>query len=103
MRVDCLSIFNSRNALFFRSTASRPNLKYSVRAKSDKKERVVEDMAQYIKENHRGEAGIVYTFSKREANETADSLCAKGERVRCAVWLSVAFWPNQVYIICVFF
>ena len=79
VRVDCLTIFKSRNALFFRSTASRPNLHYSVRAKSDNKQQVVDDMAQFIRENHRGEAGIIYTFSKREANETADKLCAKGE------------------------
>lgn len=78
VRVDCLAIFKSRNSLFFRSTASRPNLHYSVLAKSDNKQQVVDDMAQFIKENHRVEAGIIYTFSKREANETADKLCAKG-------------------------
>ena len=45
------------NYRFFRSTADRPNLNYSVKCKPDSKEAVVKDMVAFIKDNHAGEAG----------------------------------------------
>jgi len=58
----------------FKSTANRPNLTYSIRVKSDHKTTLAEDMANFIKEHHPNGAGIVYTFSKREAEEVAAHL-----------------------------
>ena len=46
-----------KNYKFFRSTANRPNLNYSVRYKQDSKDAVVNDMVAFIQENHAGEAG----------------------------------------------
>jgi len=102
----CDNILNlSKNYQFFRSSANRENLNYSVRVKSDGKDAVVKDMVAFIQENHVGEAGeyertqecfdmyiwrsshvalslqlpgIVYTFSKKEADAVADSLTSNG-------------------------
>ena len=63
---------------FYRSSANRPNLNYSVRCKPETKEGVVKDIVAYIKENNKGESGIIYTFSKKEANEVAKGLCSNG-------------------------
>ncbi|GKZ00452.1 hypothetical protein MPSEU_000997700 [Mayamaea pseudoterrestris] len=66
------------NYRFFRSTAHRPNLHYSIRAKRDGKETIVTDMAAFIKEKHPRHAGIVYTFSRKDADNVADALCSFG-------------------------
>jgi RecQ family ATP-dependent DNA helicase len=66
------------NYLFFRSTANRPNLTYSVRQKPDGKGAVVSVMAEFIKEKHPGSAGIVYTLSKKDAESVAAQLCDYG-------------------------
>jgi len=79
VRKDCANILKLGNDYhFFRSTANRPNLNYSVKCKPDSKDAVVKDMVAFIKENHVGEAGIIYTFSKKEADDVAGKLCANG-------------------------
>lgn len=60
---------------FFRSSARRPNLTYSVRPKTKD---IVDDMANFIKENHRNDAGIIYTMTRKEADDLADKLCDRG-------------------------
>ncbi len=79
VRHDCAKILKlSRNYRFFRSTANRPNLNYSVKIKPDGKEAVVKDMVAFIREFHSGEAGIIYTFSRKEADDVADKLVDNG-------------------------
>ncbi|KAL7532884.1 hypothetical protein ACHAXR_012305, partial [Thalassiosira sp. AJA248-18] len=79
VRHDCAEILKLRkNYRFFRSTANRPNLNYSVKCKHDSKDGVAKDMVAFIKENHVGEAGIIYTFSKKEADDVANKLCDHG-------------------------
>ncbi|KAL7552676.1 hypothetical protein ACHAWF_015904 [Thalassiosira exigua] len=79
VRHDCARMLKlGHNYRFFRSTANRPNLKYSVQSKADSKDGVVKDMVTFIKTNHVGEAGIIYTFSKKEADDVADRLCECG-------------------------
>jgi ATP-dependent DNA helicase Q1 len=63
---------------FFRSTANRPNLQYSVRPKPDSKDGILANMAAFIQEHHAKDAGIVYTFSKKDADTVADALCQYG-------------------------
>jgi ATP-dependent DNA helicase Q1 len=63
---------------FFRSTADRPNLTYSVRAKPDGAANVIAEMASYIKEHHPHGAGIVYTYSRKDADTVAEALCDCG-------------------------
>lgn len=76
VRDDCCQILRlGRNYQFFRSTARRPNLNYSVRPKTAK---VVEEMADFIKTHHARNAGIIYTFSRKEADSVAKNLCDLG-------------------------
>lgn len=79
------------NYTFFRSTAHRPNLTYTVVPKPATGAAVVEDMAEFIHQNYPGAvAGIVYTGTKREANAVAEALCEYGivARVRSVLYCS---------------
>lgn len=79
VRNDCAEILRlGRTYRFFRSTANRPNLTYSIKCKKDSKDAVVKDMVDFINQNHPNQAGIIYTFSKKEADQVADSLCTHG-------------------------
>jgi ATP-dependent DNA helicase Q1 len=79
VRHNCAEILKlGNNYQFFRSTANRPNLNYSVKCKPDSKDDVAKDMVAFIKANHVGDAGIIYTFSKKEADTVADQLCNNG-------------------------
>jgi len=79
VRNDCAEILRlGRNYRFFWSTANRPNLTYSIKCKKDSKDAVVKDMVDFIQRNHANQAGIIYTFSKKEADQVADSLCSHG-------------------------
>jgi ATP-dependent DNA helicase Q1 len=78
VREDCVSIFQlSRDYLYFRSTADRPNLKYQVRPKESAND-VIKDMVTFIREKHGKSAGIVYTYSRKDADTVADQLCEEG-------------------------
>ena len=75
VREDCCNILGlGTNYQFFRSSANRPNLKYSIKVKPDKPDDIVEAMADFIQEHHPRNAGIIYCFSKREANNVAEKL-----------------------------
>ena len=78
----CRTLGITMNVPFFRSTANRPNLKYSVKVKPDTSDKVVDDMAEFIQEHHPRSAGIVYTFSKKEANNVAEKLSSYGITAR---------------------
>ncbi len=75
VRKDVCQILGLRpNHLFLRSSANRSNLHYSVRCKPDQKDKVIEQMADYIKDKHPKDAGIIYTFSRKEADYVAKQL-----------------------------
>lgn len=79
VRQDCCEILQiQRKYQFFRSTAHRPNLTYSVRPKPDGKEKIIDEMATFIKEKHPRDAGIVYAFSRKDADDVANMLTARG-------------------------
>jgi hypothetical protein len=69
---------NKNSFRFFRSTANRPNLTYSVRPKPDGKDSVIAEMAEFIKERYSHGAGIVYTYSRKDADTVASVLCDYG-------------------------
>ena len=78
VREDCCRILRlGTNYQFFRSSANRPNLHYSVKIKPEGQDKVIEEMSKFIKENHKNHAGIIYTFSKKDANTVADKLNKK--------------------------
>lgn len=77
VRKDVCQILGLRpNHLFLRSSANRSNLHYSVRCKPDQKDKVIEQMADFIKEKHPKNAGIIYTFSRKEADYVAKQLAS---------------------------
>ena len=78
VRNDCANILRlTRHYRFFRSTANRPNLTYQIRPK-DTSADVLDDMTAFIKERHPTSPGIIYTYSKKDANTVADELCERG-------------------------
>ncbi|KAG7369029.1 ATP-dependent DNA helicase RecQ [Nitzschia inconspicua] len=78
VREDCAKIFQlSSDYAYFRSTANRPNLKYQVRPKESAAD-VIQDMVAFIRENHPRSAGIVYTYSRKDADTVARDLCSAG-------------------------
>jgi superfamily II DNA helicase RecQ len=49
-----------------------------VRCKPDSKDALIDDMVDFIRMNHVDEAGIIYTFSRKEADDVANRLCDNG-------------------------
>ena len=76
----CKILYINLDCVFFRSTANRPNLTYEVRNKrtSGSGDTVLDDMAAFIKEEFPRGAGIIYTFSRKDADTVADKLCDRG-------------------------
>jgi superfamily II DNA helicase RecQ len=78
VREDCCAILRlSVNYRFFRSTADRPNLRYQVRPKESAAD-TLDDMTAFIKDHHPNSAGIIYTYSRKDANTVADQLLERG-------------------------
>lgn len=72
---------NTRNPntfKFFRSLANRPNLNYSVQEKAQGKDKVALDIRDFIQQKHPRNAGIIYTFSRNEADELSAKLNSLG-------------------------
>ena len=79
VREDCARILRiGTNYQLFRSTANRKNLNYSIRPKPDGAQKVIDDMIDFIKTHHPTNAGIIYCFSRKEAEYVANRLCAGG-------------------------
>lgn len=79
VRHEVCDILNMRrDCHFFRSTANRPNLTYMVKPKRTTADGVLDDMAAFIKEEYPHDAGIIYTFSRKDADTVADKLCDRG-------------------------
>jgi RecQ family ATP-dependent DNA helicase len=73
VRHDVCTILRMPTYSFFRSTAARPNLTYSVQHKPKN----FEDIAEWIR-GQNGGAGIVYTLSKKDADTVAQQLYEAG-------------------------
>jgi len=81
VRLDVCNILQvSPNCAFFRSASNRPNLTYHVRPKkhSWSADAVLDDMAAFIEKEYPRGAGIVYTFSKKDADDVSDMLVERG-------------------------
>ena len=72
-RRDILARLELGDAERFVSGFDRPNIRYSVRAKTD----VSAQLARFL-ENRRGEAGIVYAMTRRKVEATAEALAGRG-------------------------
>ena len=63
-------------ARVFCSSFDRPNIRYSIGLKSNSRQQLLD----FIRREHDGEAGIVYCLSRRKVEETAEWLSKKGVR-----------------------
>lgn len=52
--------------------------RYEVIAKSEALKDALEQLASFIKGSYKGQAGIVYAFSRREASDVAAGLAERG-------------------------
>lgn len=73
VQLDILKNLQMNDATVFRSSFNRPNLYYEVRPKHQ----AVKSIIRYIKENS-GKSGIIYTLSRKKAEEIAEVLLANG-------------------------
>ncbi len=64
------------NARVFISSFDRPNIRYTIVDKQDARAQLL----RFIREEHAGEAGIVYCLSRKKVDETASWLAAQGVR-----------------------
>lgn len=73
VQLDILKNLQMNDATVFRSSFNRPNLYYEVRPKHQ----AVKSIIRYIKDNS-GKSGIIYTLSRKKAEEIAEVLVANG-------------------------
>ena len=73
-RAEIVSRLELDDARVFVSSFDRPNIRYSIVDKVDPRAQLL----AFIREEHPGEAGIVYCLSRRKVEETAAWLAAQG-------------------------
>ena len=74
-RREIIARLGLEDARVFISSFDRPNIRYRI-AQSDGNAR--ESLLKFIREEHAGEAGIVYCLSRKKVEEVAEWLAAKG-------------------------
>ncbi len=73
VQLDIMKNLQMNEASVFKSSFNRPNLYYEVRPKIN----AVKSIIKYIKDNM-GKSGIIYTLSRKKAEELAEILVANG-------------------------
>ncbi|XP_050543933.1 recQ-like DNA helicase Blm [Daktulosphaira vitifoliae] len=76
VREDILHQLQINGTKLFLSSFNRPNLLYKVLPKKGKSALV--DIAKLIKENYANQSGIIYCFSRKDCDYTADFMCNEG-------------------------
>ena len=75
-RQEIIERLSLKEARVFISSFDRPNIRYAIVDKADPRTQLL----KFIREEHPGEAGIVYYLSRRKVDETAAWLAEKGVR-----------------------
>jgi len=73
-RAEIVRRLQLEQAAQFVSSFDRPNIRYQIVEKANGRNQVLD----FIRNEHAGEAGIVYCLSRRKVEETADFLCGHG-------------------------
>ncbi len=73
-RADIIERLDLGDARVFISSFDRPNIRYTVVEKGDTRRQLLE----FIREEHSGDAGIVYCLSRKKVEETAAWLAGEG-------------------------
>jgi len=75
-RTEIVARLALEDARIFVSSFDRPNIRYTIVDKVDPRAQLL----QFIRDEHAGEAGIVYCLSRRKVDETAQWLVTQGVR-----------------------
>lgn len=73
-RKDIVSHLALEKAQSFSTGFNRPNISYTVVPK----DKGLDQLLQFIRTRHEGEAGVVYRLSRKKVEDTAEKLCAAG-------------------------
>jgi len=73
-RAEIVTRLGLGEARHFIASFDRPNIRYRVVEKSNPRQQLL----AFLREEHAGDAGIVYCLSRKRVEETADFLCAQG-------------------------
>ena len=73
-RKDIIKNLNLENGKVFVSSFDRPNIEYTVKIKDNEKKQLL----NFIKQEHRGDSGIVYCLSRKRVDDTAKYLKSEG-------------------------
>lgn len=87
VRADILKQLGMQNSKWFLCSFNRPNLKYEVRAKKGKKSASQDIIELLQSKDLKGLSGIVYCFSRKECETTADELMQNRISVRFHIYL----------------
>eukprot|EP01018_Ginkgo_biloba_P018735 Gb_33079 [translate_table: standard] len=77
VKEDVVQALGLVNCVVFRQTFNRPNLRYALMPKTKK---CMEEIAKFIKENHRDECGIIYCLSRMDCEKVAEKLQEFGHK-----------------------
>lgn len=79
VQTDLMEMLHIPKCIKFVSTVNRPNLFYMVREKSSVGKMVIDEIAEYIQNSfNKHESGIVYCFSRKECEQVAKDMRARG-------------------------
>jgi ATP-dependent DNA helicase RecQ len=73
-RQDIVAHLQLEAARLFISSFDRPNIRYTIVEKRD----ATQQLLRFIRDEHLGDAGVVYCQSRKKVEETADLLCDNG-------------------------
>ena len=73
VKVDVMQNLNIDGCKVFTQSFNRPNLKYEVRRK-EKGTDTIQEIAEVIEENHRGQCGIIYCLARKDCENLAELL-----------------------------
>ncbi|CAH7685960.1 P-loop containing nucleoside triphosphate hydrolase protein [Phakopsora pachyrhizi] len=68
---------NRKGTVLFTSPLNRPNLSYKVLKKSSSAAAVIDQITEWIKQNHLGSQGIIYTLSQKDTSTVAEGIRKK--------------------------
>ncbi|KAK3583264.1 hypothetical protein CHS0354_011151 [Potamilus streckersoni] len=80
---DVKKILNIPNCYVFKASFNRPNLYYEVREKSGVQTEAMDEIYKLIQNQFPNQSGIVYCFSKKEADDVTTELTRRGIKVGC--------------------
>jgi ATP-dependent DNA helicase RecQ len=73
-RIEIIERLGLQDARVFVSSFDRPNIRYRIVEKNDPRRQLLD----FVKNEHAGDAGVIYCMSRKKVEETAEFLCQQG-------------------------